>query len=246
MGHYIYAIAATPEEETLTCSGMPDSGPVSLICHKGIAAVVSSTPVLSYPISRKNTMAHQQVMEQVMKHHTILPVKFGTVADTLELIYEKLLEERHKELEKQLNHFAGKVELGLKLMWREMDSVYSSIIQESPKIRAARDRLNRRRGGRQDEQIHLGEMVAAALEQKKKKEEALVWKALKGLWVDHRINNAIGDAMILHHAYLVDQNREAAFDEAIDQLLANRESEMKLKYVGPTAPSHFIELHIQW
>ena len=247
MGHYIYAIASTAENAILGCAGMPEAqGPVSLVSHKGVAAVVSPSPELSYKISRENTMAHQLVMDQVMAHHTILPVKFGTVADTMDLIYEKLLTDRHEELKAQLEHFSGKVELGLKMMWRNMGPVYETIVEKNSKIKRFRDRLNRHRGGRQNDQIQLGEMVAAALEEHKRREASRIQRALSGLWEERCINAPMGDAMIINHAYLVKKADESAFDRAVDRLESLLEDSVKVKYVGPAAPSHFIELQIQW
>jgi len=36
-----------------------------------------------YSVSRVNTMAHQKVMEAVMKQYAMLPVRFGTVGEGL-------------------------------------------------------------------------------------------------------------------------------------------------------------------
>ena len=62
-----------------------DGRQVSGVCHRGLTALVSLTPIRAYKSMKKEEVipylfAHQAVLEQVMKRQTVVPVKFGTMA----------------------------------------------------------------------------------------------------------------------------------------------------------------------
>lgn len=58
--------------------------------YGGLAAVVSSTPVVVYDPTRENVIARETVNETVMKEFTVIPMSFGTVLRTEEDVVEFL------------------------------------------------------------------------------------------------------------------------------------------------------------
>ena len=246
-GQYIYAIIETDREARFGPMGIDEQkGDVYTVVHGGLGAVVSDSPVMQYPVTRVNTMAHQRVMETVMKQYPMLPVRFGTVSEGLEPILEKLLKVRHGELTKTLAYIDGKIELGIKAIWKEMAPVFENIASQNKEISRLRDRLLKRRGGAQRDQVRLGEMVKNALEDWKEQKEKFILAPLKGLWVEKKLNNHFGDQMITNAAFLVDQEKEKAFDLAVEQITDQYAEKMSLKYVGPIPPCNFVEIVVKW
>jgi hypothetical protein len=83
-GQYIYCIIRTPGPCQFSTLGIGERGNiVHTINYMQLAAVVSDSPIIDYDESRRNMMAHTQVLEEVMASHTILPVRFGTVGATV-------------------------------------------------------------------------------------------------------------------------------------------------------------------
>ena len=81
-GQYIYAIVAADKERSFGPIGIGGrSDEVSTICYRDIAAVISPSLIIAYSVSKANTIAHQKVMEEVMKYYPMLPVKFGTISE---------------------------------------------------------------------------------------------------------------------------------------------------------------------
>lgn len=246
-GHYIYAIAAIQEEKSFGPIGIGDEdADVFTICHKDIGAVLSPSPIKEYPITRSNTLAHQKVMERIMATYSMLPVRFGTIAEGVEMIREKLLKDRYLEFKDLLGYHRDKVELGLKALWPEMDAVFEEITQHNRDINRLKQRLMSRRGGTQRDQVKLGEMVKKALDNKKRAVESEILQQLKGLWVDHKSNQLFGDQMITNSAFLVKKDQEKSFDQAVDILNDRYDGQMKLKYVGPVPPCNFVEIVVRW
>ena len=246
-GQYIYAIIETNREVQFGPMGIgSEKREVYTVLHDGIAAVVSDSPIIQYPVTRSNTLAHQQVMETVMSDHPMLPVRFGTVSENTELIQEKLLKDRRAELTDALDYMKDKVELGIKGIWKDMQPVFDEILAKNPNISRLRDRLLKRRGGAQRDQVRLGEMVKNALEAWKKQVENDILAPLEGLYVEQKQNSHFGDQMITNTAFLVLKTKEKAFDAAVEAVDKQYAGKMNLKYVGPIPPCNFVEITVTW
>ncbi len=253
-GHYIYCIAAANQERDFPVKGIGDRGDsVYSICYKNIGAVISDSPVMKYPVSRKNTVAHQLVMEEVMKEYAILPVRFCTIAEDKEgisskdRIKDKILRERYDEFKALLAEMDNKAELGLKALWTDMDLTFKEILNKNREIRMLKNKLGSMKGMEgHNERIRLGGLVKSALEKRKEKEANTILKPLKKISVDNRINDTFSDRMLLNAAFLVDQAQGEKFDSCVNELQESRNGRVKFKYIGPIPPANFVEIVVKW
>ena len=221
------------------------------VSYRDVAAVISASPVMRYPISRENTIAHQKVLEELMEEFTVLPVKFGTVASSkdgvcaADRIRGEVLKVRHEEFKDLLAKTDNKIELGLKAIWIDMKIIFQEIVDENRMIRKLRKKLFLKPVTQPfGEKATLGEMVMHALEQKKSKEERDILNVLKENYIDKRINKVFGDKMITNLAFLVEKFKVEEFDRLVDRLSTIYDGRIKFKYVGPVPPINFAELVI--
>ncbi|MFH0915258.1 MAG: GvpL/GvpF family gas vesicle protein [bacterium] len=246
-GKYVYCVIQCDQGPQLTTLGMGERGDVVYTIHEeGLAAVVSDSPIVRYDALRRNMMAHTRVLEEVMQHFTILPVRYGTIAPNADIVQKKLLGERREELLTLLQDMEGRVELGLKAFWHE-DTLFPEIVASNPSIRVLRDSLM----GRPVEETHfermrLGEMVEAAMEQKREQDAELILSRVRPLVQRLEINKTLGDRMVLNAALLVDQSSELAVDEAVQELDARLGHRLMFKYVGSVPPYNFVSLTVHW
>jgi len=254
-GKYIYCIARIKDKRKFGPIGIGGRGDeVYAFCYEDLAAIISDSSITKYPVSRENTLTHQRVMEEAMKYYTILPVRFGTTAETKngippeENIRERVLKGRYEEFQGLLNEMDNKIELGVKALWTNMKVIFGEIVDESKEIKRLRNWIVKRPENQtRDAKIKLGEMVQSALEKKKTREGKLILDALKKISVDHRTNRVFGDKMILNAAFLVEADRkEREFDNIINELSIKYNEKIKFKYVGPSPPCNFVELTITW
>ncbi len=246
-GQYIYAIIEADQDISFGLRGIGDrDNEVYTVRHGDVGAVISDSPIAQYPVTRANTMAHQKVMEAVMKQYPMLPVRFGTVAEGMDLIVEKLLKERQEEFRDTLHYMQDKIELGIKAIWKDMKPVFEEIVDSSAEIARLRDRLLKGRGGVQKDLVRLGEMVKKALEARKRREEQTILDPLDGLWVERKLNSPFGDQMITNAAFLVKRDKEKAFDLKVEKMTAQYDGRMVFKYVGPIPPCNFVEIVVKW
>ena len=246
-GQYIYAIVATNEEKRFGPIGIGDqNSEVYSVCYRDIGAVISDSPIFQYPVTRANTIAHQKVMEEVMKQYPMLPVRFGTIGEGIHLIMERVLKARYEELRDSLNYMRDKVELGLKAIWPDMKPIFQEIAEKNKDIARLKQSLLQRKGGTQREQVRLGEMVKDALDAMKVHEEQAILSSFNGLWVEQKISNPFGDQIVTNTAFLVEKDEEERFDRAVEDVTAMYDGKMKFKYVGPVPPCNFVEIVVTW
>ena len=215
---------------------------VETIACRGLSAVISNAPLARCVVSKETLLAHERVLEQVMKEFTVLPVRFCTVAANAEEI-RRLLERRNRELKHLLRDLDGKVELGVKALWRNIDFIFQEIVDENEAIKRLKAEVSEPPARQTHAQrIAIGQMVQAALEAKKEREAEEILRVLRRLAAEHRLNRTIGDKMLFNAAFLVDRAREKEFDDLMERLGLRYRERIKFAYVGPAPPYNFVNL----
>ena len=184
-----------------------------------------------------------------MQEFTVLPVRFGTVADGASPAdsIRRLLEKRRQEFEDLLSEMEGRVELGLKALWRDERAVFEEIAAQDGDVRRLRDSLK----GKPPEatyygRIRLGEMVKGVLE-RRRKAEAAVFLAPLGRIADRSVENPVNvDRVVVNAAFLVEREREKEFDQAMDCLEREHGQRVSFRYVGPVPPYDFVNIVVNW
>lgn len=244
-GRYLYCIVRPGAADDLTLRGIDDR-PVKIVAENGLGVLVSPSPVKRYRLSRQYTLGHELVIEKVMARGTVLPIKFGTVAETEDAIREQVLQARHDDLERLMVSMDGKVELGLKVLWNQ-ERLYADIVAHDADIRTLRDRLAGRPSNEgHNERVRLGELVETAITDRRMQDADAIMARLEPIAVEARRNDIYGDMMVLNAAFLVEKSRESEFDAAIQALDAGMANLMNFKYVGPLPPFNFVDLVISW
>jgi hypothetical protein len=94
---YVYGIVDGNIKETIHINGIGNRNDVVYcIPYKDVTAIVSNTPFEEYDPSEENTIAHEDVIQAVLKMNlTIAPMRFCTVlksrTDVLKLLYSAYL-----------------------------------------------------------------------------------------------------------------------------------------------------------
>jgi len=245
-GRYLYCVVHSSTANTLDVSGIEGRPIGSVDDGDGLAVLVSPSPVKRYRVSRQNTLSHEAVIERAMTRGTVLPIKFGTVAESEAAIREKVLQGRGADLRRLMTQMDGKVELGLKVIWNQ-ERVYADIVARRPDIRRLRDQLTGRAPNEAHyERVRLGEMVEAALTDRRQEDADAIMARLELIAVDTRRNDIYGEMMILNAAFLVEATREGEFDAMIQAIDHEQNDLMTFKYVGPLPPFNFVDLVISW
>ena len=249
-GKYIYCIIATSQERDFGPIGIgARADDVLTVGYNDLSMVVSSHPMTQFVVNRDNMLAHERVIEEVMKEFdSVLPVRFGTIASNADEI-RNLLDRRHGEFKNALRDVDHKVELGVKGVWKNMEIIFQEIVEENEEIKRVKEEIvtmEARRDFRVSvaTKMEAGKMVEKALEKKKEKEAQRFVDALRRTALAHKLNKTVGDEMFMSAAFLVDKGREKEFDNIMDDSSEEHKDRMKFMYVGPLPVFNFVDIVI--
>jgi Gas vesicle synthesis protein GvpL/GvpF len=244
-GKYVYCIIEATEPRSFGPMGIGGRGDeVYTVHHKGLAAVVSNTPIVVYDPTRENVFAHEQVNETVMREFTVLPMAFGALFRTEEDIME-LIRGTYDALRDVLAKMEGKVEFGLKVNW-DRDRVIAELEDENEEIRHLKEQItSRTTGSTYFARMQLGRLIEQALADQSDSYIREVYSALRDTAVASRANKPIGDRMIMNAAFLVERLREPEFDNKVKEIAAKYDGKLSFKYSGPWPPYNFVHIRLK-
>lgn len=243
-GKYIYAIIRKPVSGDFGIFGIGRES-VRTCSYKNLAVVVSDSPIIDYPITRQNTVTHQQVIEYVMERHApVLPVSFGTVAESEKVIKSKLVESRYDELCAALENLEGKVELNIKAMWLDMGKVFSEILKKDVELKQQRDALQGVQVSRNDA-IEIGKRVVEAISKERAIIQDAILSRLNNLIVDYKETDLLGEQMIFNLALLAPLENEVRIDKIVRHLDEEyKNGDVYFKYIAPLPPFNFVKVNL--
>jgi hypothetical protein len=244
-GRYVYGIIQGGQPATFGKTGIGGAGESVYTVHHGdVAAVVSKTSVFIFDPTRENALAHEHVIETVMKTHTIIPMSFGTVFRTDQDIKE-VLKSIYPSLKDVLKQMSGKLEFGLKVTW-DRDRVIEELKRDHEEIHRFHIELTKKHlQSTYFARMQLGRMIDKALAERSADYVREIYDALRSICVASRDNKPIGDKMIMNAAFLIERNREADFDNAVNKVAQKFSDRLNFKYTGPWPPYNFVNIRLK-
>jgi hypothetical protein len=218
-----------------------DGQDVGRVEHGQLTALVSEAPDGPVKASRRNLLAHTEVLQQAVAEQCVLPMRFGVVMPSEAAVADHLLAAHEDSLGEQLGVFDDLVELDLKVVCPE-DVLLRTIVSERPDLVKLRESIR----GRPDDatyfdRLRLGELISEAVEQKR---AALVRHVVGRLEPD-ALSTEVGEPahehMLVNVAFLVERGGLENFDREVAALDRELGDDLRFKYVGPLPPFHFVE-----
>ena len=242
-GRYVYALIraaeARPQYDSIGINGAT----VYSICNGHLAAVVSDVPNRTIRPERRHLTAHHQVLQRLMEETTLLPARFGTIADGCQELHTILSENRTAFL-RQLQRLAGTVEMGLKVFW-EVPNIFAYFVSTHGELGALRDRVFR--GGRDpsvDEKIELGALFERLLREDRARHREKVVAMLQGCCREVRENDARSEREVMNLACLVDRQSQQKFGEGVFEAAKLFDEHYAFDFSGPWPPHNFAEVDV--
>lgn len=243
-GKYIYCVIDSSQPRSFGPLGIGGRGDeLYTVCFSDISAVVSNAPIKKYRVSRENSLAHEKAIEKVMTQNAALPVRFATIAEDEEKV-KRILEREHDKFKDMLDSVKNKTELGLKAIFNEM-VIYKDILEKYEDIRLLKEKIATLAPEKsQYQRMEIGKMVEEALQREKQIVKADILNTLEPLAVEVKTNDTYGELMIVNAAFFVEKEKEADFDQQVQQLYDKYVEKVKFKYVGPLPPFNFVNIMI--
>jgi len=241
---YVYGVVRARRSSRRRQGGINDE-PIKVVAQSGLGALTSDVPSGHLDAGRDELLTHAGVLERALKHGTVLPMRFGVVMRNEASVRDDLLNAHREELEAQLGQMDGKIEVNLKGIYDE-EKILREVIGESTEVAALRDEIQRKpEDATYFERIRLGEFVTEALDRKRSEDERAILDRLLAHAVAVEVGEPIHERMAVNASFLVERERQGAFDGALDELAAEQGGRIQFKYTGPLPPHSFVELSVE-
>lgn len=233
LGNAFYLYAIVPRDACASIRG--DLGDeVRLVDGGGVfGAVVRPTAATSF-VGRDRRhlarllLAHQQVVENIMAHGPVLPVKFATIAPDEESV-ERCLKSGGAAFAEAFARLAGKIQYEILVTW-DLDQVLAEIAR-SPEVISMKQVMAT--------PVELGTAVKNLLERRRCDIAGEISEALRAIAEDFVDNALMNDRMVLNIALLIDEEKLGALDDCLETLDASRDGKLGFRCVGPLPPYSF-------
>jgi Gas vesicle synthesis protein GvpL/GvpF len=225
--YYLYGITRPREVP----ERFRDQG-ICLIDEDDRAAVVSEVQEGPVEATRRNLLAHADVVEQLHEEAVVLPSRFGYILESREEVLELLAV---PEIEDLLRRHERTCELTLRGKYEE-----SVLAEVGAGLRPLRDAY--RAQPSVEVGIALGEAVGEGLAERRARDESQVLAALRPLVLEVVPGELAGEFAAFNLALLVERDTVKSIETRIEELAARLSPPLHFKLVGPLPPYSFVRL----
>jgi len=253
VGRYIYAIVNDDGESGWKADGgFPwtaeplgfDGCPAYAISVGSAAAVVSDVPNRPLRPERRNLATHYAVLKRLMSQSAVLPMGFGTVADSVESIL-RILQTHQEALLQQLRRVEGKFEMGLRVSW-SVPKIFEHFVSTHQELRELRDKLFRPGSDPSPrEKIELGQLFDRMLNAERAAHTRSVVGALSPAYFEIKENAVRDEREVMNLACLVGRNAQTAFEQTVFDAAREFNDAYTFDINGPFPPHNFVDLDLR-
>jgi hypothetical protein len=244
---YVYGIIpAADARQWPAAAGIDgDAATVHPVVQGDLAALVSALPSGRIPGRREDLEAHRQVLSLANARGTTIPMRFGIVIDSEDLVRDDLLVRHASEFTGLLGRLDGHVQMTVRAFYAE-DALLREVSETDPDI----TRLTAAVQGRSElesrpERIELGRLISERVTARREQDEQALLEVLAPLATEVRVDPPDSDRVALNAQLLVRRDRRAALDDAVGVLGAALQGHLAMRYLGPLPPYSFADLSLE-
>ncbi|WP_020575451.1 GvpL/GvpF family gas vesicle protein [Actinopolymorpha alba] len=234
---YVYGVVAANrayEVEGVVGVGEP-ARPARLLEADRVTAVVSDTPP-GLRAKRRDLLAHQHVLDELGRQGTVVPMRFGVVARDETSLRDELVRDNEAYLA-LLAEVENRLEYNVKAFADE-DELISEVAETDPTVRELRQRSSA--SATVEDQVRLGEAVAAALETRQEALAEPVLETLRPFAVRSVIGPQVQDCAV-NVSFLVNRGDASEFLSVAEKLGERLQPRVRLRLTGPLPPYSFVQ-----
>jgi hypothetical protein len=236
---YVYGLVGADTDLPDGLAGLGPSRRVSTIAHGRVAAIVSDVPTDRPLGTRDDLLAHEAVVDTVAATVAVLPMRFPAVVEE-EGVVKELLAPHHDHFEAVLGELEGRVQFTLKGRY-EQDMVLREVLEGHKEIQGLQDKVRELpEEASYYDRVRLGELVVAALEERRDAEAAQMLERLRPFAVSTMANPPGQPEDLINAAFLVEREHVREFEDAVEDLGRDLIDRVRLRLLGPLAPYDFV------
>jgi hypothetical protein len=236
---FVYAVVPADRELPDGLTGV-DDGPVELVQHGPVAAVVGRMAADRPPGRRADLTAYSSVVDMLAPGGPVAPMRFGTVVADHDTLVHDLLAPRADDLATELAELEGTTQYHLRVTYVE-EAVLAEIAEADPRVRALREATrDLPEDAAVGDRITLGELVTQSWERWARADADRILAEVVPMVTTYRVRREPGLSSVLDVALLVDRGRAQELDDRLEAMAAEAHGRMRLRLAGPMAPYDFV------
>jgi hypothetical protein len=189
----------------------------------------------------RRLIAHQKVIEQLMRMAWVLPVKFGTRMP--ERAIRDLLDRGCPLLDSTFAEFKDCTQLEVSVTW-DADAVLAEIAGQDAVVRLKAQIADNAQAVTPVLRLTLGRLVKAELERRRNALATHISEALRAVAIDAIASAVAADCSVLHLVLLVRIDALGEVDRCLETLDAAYGGRLCFRCIGPMPPANFAMLEI--
>lgn len=241
VGTYVYGIVPSDVEVAEDARGVGNPPhPVTLVRHGEIGALVSDLTSKGPLGTPDDLVAHEQLLDATAAEVPVLPIRFGAVMPGPDEIVDELLAPHHDEFSSALKELEGRAQYVVRGRYEER-TVLAEVLEEYPEVARLRDQIREQpEEATRDARIQIGEIVNAAISARREADTQAAYDALAPLGVMAAVREPTHELDAVHLALLVETERQAELEEAVEELAGQWAGRVTVRLLGPLAAYDFI------
>lgn len=245
---YLYAIVPDAERQPFDVAGVwPPDPQVWAIRGNALAAVVGAAPPIDFrALSREDAvrylLAHQRVVEAVMRTSAALPVKFGTTLPD-EAAVVSMLVRGATVLAPPLAELSQHVQIELIVSW-SMDDILREVAAEDAVVQLKAQIVAQAGGATSDQRLAIGKLVKESIDRRRESCRSRIVATVRSVAADVIENALMDDRMIANLALLLAKDASDALDRRLAELDEEFGKRLNFRYIGPLPPYSFATVEV--
>lgn len=245
---YLYAVVPAVELPPIDVAGVwPQDPRVRIIRGEALAAVVGAAPPIDFSrLSRDDAvrylLAHQRVVETVMRSSAALPVKFGTTLPD-ETAVASMLVRGATVLAPPLAELSQYVQLELIITWN-IEDVLRDVAAEDAIVQLTGEIAGQAGGATCDQRLAIGKMVKDSIDRRRELCRSRIVTAVRSVAADVAENAVMDDRMVANLALLLAKDANDELDARLAELDREFAEQLHFRCIGPLPPYSFATVEV--
>jgi hypothetical protein len=237
---YLYGITSLQIGE-IDCRGVgTPPQEVRLIPVGGVGVVLSYLSPDFGEVGIEDAIHHMRVLENTMQKSTVLPIRFGTLAESLDEL-KKMITRNEFAIKKELYRLKDKYEVGIKGYWRKEKIVAEMKHEKDYEALLAQTKNDPQSG------IELGQRVEAIVNDWRDKIEAKYHPKLAEVATESTLGETMSVEMIYNGSFLVKPEQDLQLKERLLEIADQKlEQRFEFHYTTKLPPYNFVKLNLHW
>lgn len=195
---------------------------------------------------RRLMLAHTKVLERMITQGTVLPARFGLVADSI-VSAQGFISEQSNLVASEFHRLRGHVELGIRISF-DRETALAATLASDLKLQMQRDALAQRGAETQYAMVDFGGHLADILDRRRADAQKVMLSALKPLTTSYVLRAPEEDTEVLRAELLVPATSQDTLVQTIEKTAATLDfaprSEPRITIIGPAPMYNFVQLNL--